>query len=168
MSATKPSIDQDTARQLFIYDEQTGVLTWRNNAGRRGRAGAQAGCLTEGGYRKVRFLRRGYLVHRVIWLYVTGSWPDCIDHINGIRDDNRIVNLRSVPEVVNKHNRWVPSRQNKSGFLGVRARKNGRYVAVIGVGGKDVYLGIFGTAQDAHAAYLTAKSKLHYGTGEAP
>jgi len=85
-----------------------------------------------------------------------------IDHINGIRDDNRIENLRDVPQSMNMQNRHKPSISNKAGLLGVSHRGSG-FIAVIHKDGKQKYLGRFTTKEAAHQAYLYAKTETHEG-----
>lgn len=83
------------------------------------------------GYRVVEIKGRGILVHRVIWYMLKGIWPEhTIDHINGIRDDNRIENLRDVPQQVNQMNTKTYN-TNSSGCIGIRSHRNGRYEARI-------------------------------------
>ena len=92
-----------------------------------------------------------------------GDWPTTdIDHINGDPADNRIVNLRMVSRGHNLQNQRKPHRDGKSGFLGVYL-KNGKWQSRIMVGGVSHDLGRFSTPEDASAAYLQAKRKLHPG-----
>lgn len=151
-------------RELLDYDAESGELRWRRwkNGVRRGRA---AGC-----YCKRRnciiigIEKRIYLAHRLAWLWVHGSWPaEQIDHINGNSADNRLINLRDVPRSVNMQNRRKPAKHNRSGVLGVRQRENGRWSAELRVNRRSIHLGRFNTKQDAYAAYLEAKRRLHAG-----
>jgi ribosome biogenesis SPOUT family RNA methylase Rps3 len=93
-------------------------------------------------------------------------WPKhTIDHINGVRTDNRIGNLRDVTQQKNSENMRRPQKRTISGFLGVHVqrRKTVRYLAQIVTDGKLRHLGSYDTAEDAHAAYLEAKRRLHEG-----
>ena len=56
-------------------------------------------------YFKISIHKQDYFVHRLIWLYMHGEWPDITDHINRNRQDNRWVNLRSVNAKENSNNR---------------------------------------------------------------
>src|SRR5262245_14923519 len=81
----------ERVRQLLKYSPETGELRWRvSRRGRGARLGRDAGAGHAKGYRRVSVDGRDYLVHRVIWLWMTGEWPAAqIDHRNGVRDDNR-------------------------------------------------------------------------------
>lgn len=149
-------------RELLNYDPETGIFTWRRS--RHGVfAGAVAGAPGRQGY--ILFQLEGLTrqAHRLAWLYVYGKWPEHnIDHINGTRHDNRIANLRDVPQAINAQNQRKAMSNNKSGLLGVS--KNGRYwAATIRIGGKTFHLGVHRKPEDAHAVYLTAKRLIHEG-----
>jgi len=108
----------EEADALFIYDPETGLLTYRVSRS-RARAGAEAGSMSGTRYRQVEVENCGYLVHRVAWLLSTGAWPvHGLDHINGDRLDNRLTNLRDVPQRTNARNA-ANNRRNKSGVSGV-------------------------------------------------
>lgn len=94
-----------------------------------------------------------------------GYWPsEDVDHINHDKADNRIANLRELNRSLNQQNQIRAHKDNKTGYLGVYRNKIGRtqpYVASIFVEGKAVHLGAFDTAEEAHAAYVKAKRRLH-------
>ncbi len=115
-------IPPSVLRLLLDYDPETGWLTWRHRdyedlAHLTSRAscskfnsqfaGKRALSCTAGshGYLTGAIFGRQYLAHRVIWAIETDGWPDCIDHINGNRRDNRIANLRSVSKAENAKNK---------------------------------------------------------------
>jgi hypothetical protein len=148
----------DRLRELVHYDPQTGEFTWVKKR-RRCSVGKRAGCTMKNGYRTIRVDDTLYLAHRLAWLYVTGDWPtDQIDHINGVRNDNRFENLRKATNLQNAHNRKYT--RNKSGFQGVR-KENSKWLAEIKVDYKPVRLGLFNTPEEAHAAYCEAKKRHH-------
>lgn len=149
---------------LLDYDQLTGALTWRSTSKNGNvRQGDLAGHICKRGYRIIRMFGRNYKAHRVAWLLVQGEWPSAdIDHINGIRHDNRIQNLRDVARVINQQNYRVATPRSKSGLLGTSYLK-GKWKAQIGVFGVQRYLGTFDTPQEAHAAYVAAKRALHPG-----
>lgn len=98
------------------------------------------------------------LAHRVAWLVTHGYWPHEIDHINGDRADNRLVNLREVTRKVNSENHAIP-RNNTSGAPGVFYHKaSGRWYARIA----KKYLGMFTTFEEALAVRKAAESEHGY------
>jgi hypothetical protein len=95
-----------------------------------------------------------------------GVWPTHeVDHLNGVRDDNRWANLRDVSKAVNMQNQRRPHANNvTTGVLGVSINpKTGRAHARIGVGGRVRSLGMHDTVEQARAQYLEAKRRLHPG-----
>lgn len=148
---------------LLNYEAATGVFRWRVT-NRRARAGVEAGTIHWKGYRDIIVDGNHFLAHRLVWMYIYGHWPiDQIDHINGNRLDNRLVNLREATNTQNQQNQRRPRSDNKSGFLGVSPSGNNRspWRAQIAHHGRKIYLGEFTTKEDAHTAYLTAKQHLH-------
>ena len=164
---TTNPIDVEKAKVAFEYDKVTGVLMWSKSAHCGHMRGKAAGKMTRQGYIGVRWIGRLYMAHRLIWSIVNGECPDVVDHINGIRSDNKIENLRAANIQINNQNRHGPSRQNKTGFLGVYLSKNAPkkpFVAQIKIGGKNIYLGAFETPEQAHQAYVQGKRRLHLGS----
>ena len=150
-------------REVFSYDPQTGELRRLVKTSSRAKVGSVVGCKDRHGHLRVAFNGKGYAAHRLVWLHMTGQMPQGdVDHINGVRDDNRWSNLRDVPHRVNLQNRKRATAGNKSGFLGV-SRRNSSYLARINENGKQICLGSFGSAEEAHSAYLIAKRDLHSG-----
>ena len=87
-------ITQEELKELLDYNPETGLFTWNvyNNIKNKTTAGT-----FNDGYIQIKIKQKIYQAHRLAWLYVYGEWPKGqIDHINGIRDDNRIENLRDV------------------------------------------------------------------------
>lgn len=113
----------------------------------------------------VKVFGRVIAAHRAAWAIYYSKFPDGeIDHINGDEADNRITNLRDVSKSVNQQNKRKPRADNKSGLMGVGWHRRGKkWRAQITVQGKVIYLGLFSDPEEAHAAYLDAKRKLHQG-----
>lgn len=154
-------ISLERLKEVLLYDPDTGVFTWKVSTALRVKAGDTAGCMKSGGYVQFNVDRRQYRAHRLAWFYMTGEWPQQdMDHINGIRHDNRFANLRPSTRSQNQHNQRAPRSNNKSGFLGVY-RSNNRFRALINVEGKKIHLGYFDDPESAHDAYLEAKRKHH-------
>lgn len=161
MAEKNTQLTQDSLRALFDYDPETGHFTPKV---RRLGSAATAGYYTADGYLRIRIGKKNYANHRLAWLWVHGELPaGYIDHINGVRDDNRIANLRVVTRAANQQNRTRPRRDNKSGLMGVSVNRCGGFLARIFKQGKSFQLGTFSTAQEAHQAYLAAKRALHEG-----
>ena len=112
------------------------------------------------GYLRVNIDKRMFMVHIIIALCFLGEKPIdlVIDHINGIRDDNRVVNLQYITKIENDRKR---SKMNGKDIKGFTNRPNGKYESSICVNNKRLYLGIFDTEEDARKSYLDAKFKYH-------
>jgi hypothetical protein len=152
----------DRLRQVLSYDSATGLFVWRVHLPwSRGHAGNIAGRPMTGGraagYIRIKIDGRDYLAHRLAWLYVHGVWPSLkLDHKNRNRGDNRFANLRQATDSQNAANR-PHTKRNKTGYKGVsRYKDTDRYQAFIQVSRRNVWLGTFDTAEEAHAAYLDA------------
>lgn len=167
----KADLSAQLVRELLDYCPETGALTWRPRAGSPGNfngkfAGKDAVHLESRGYVVLHMTAVGtYLAHRIAWLHAHGEWPaGQIDHINGIRHDNRLCNLRDVPPETNSENRTRANRNRSSRLpLGVYRGNGGKFVAQIRSRGEIRYLGRFSTPEEAHEAFLKAKRALHAG-----
>ena len=140
-------------RSVLRYDPDTGIFTWKVRAANRIKVGDITGCLNGDGYLLISIQSRLYQAHRLAWLYMHGVWPnDQIDHINRIRTDNRISNLRDVSHKQNHQNRSKPS-HNTSGHTGVSWNKqNSKWRANIKHNQKPINLGYFTNLEEAIAA----------------
>lgn len=166
MSAREDSLSFTYIRECFEYAPTTGVLTWRARprshfktthrmkAHATTLAGKVAGNLRTHGYLYTRVNDILLGNHRIIWMWYYGRWPLCeVDHINGVRTDNSIANLREANSTVNSRN-LSKRKTNKSGVMGVHwAKAVNRWVAQgKGEGGVTVHLGCFYDIADAAAA----------------
>ena len=162
MQRPKDWLTAEEARRRLAYDAETGRLTWKELRNSK-RVGEEAKSLDVSGYVQVNIAGTMVKGHRLAWLIHYGEWPsDHIDHINGIRHDNRIVNLRAVSGTVNTQNKRKAMPSSKTGVLGV-VKVGARYQANIHHKRKKHYLGTFDNPDEAHAVYVAAKRQLHEG-----
>jgi hypothetical protein len=153
------TISSTQLRNLLSYNPDTGIFQWKTPPKRKSARGC-AGAKDQYGYIVIRVSGKLYKAHRLAWLHYHGEWPSQnIDHINRVRDDNRIVNLRDVAQTQNMRNAtFAPS---KSGYVGVvwdSAR--GKWKAQIKVGYKNICLGRFDSKDRAIAARQKAEAAI--------
>lgn len=151
-------------KDALEYDPDTGVFV-RKVRSSNVKAGSVAGSIRHG-YTVINVHGKRYLAHRLAWLYVYGGWPCLyIDHINGNGLDNRISNLRLASDRMNRENLRAARSDNKSsGLLGAHwSAYHKKWKSHIRTGGRLIHLGYFATKEEAHAAYLEAKRRLHPG-----
>jgi hypothetical protein len=157
----KLDITQEELKSELSYDPDTGEFIWLRNTAKV-RKGGKAGCIDDQGYVRIHVRQRKYAAHRLAVLYITGRWPDAqVDHINGVRDENRWINLR---EVTKTQNMWNQKRRstNTSGCPGVSFhKKNQNYISYIRDGEKRIYLGSTNHIFEAAALALSAKNRIH-------
>lgn len=153
-------ITQTQLKELLHYDPQTGIFTWKVARGSKA-AGSLAGTDNRG-YLVTRLFRVGYANHRLAWLYMYGKFPELdIDHINRVKHDNRIVNLREATASQNQQN-TTAHRDSTTGVKGVSwSKRSRRYRAAISVGGKRTIIGYYGSISEAAIAYAKAADSLH-------
>ena len=151
------------AMERLSYDSRTGLFKWKIRAASHVPKGSRAGTLHKTGYVRIKILGRSYRAHRLAWLIMYGSFPpDQIDHINGVKHDNRIINLRAVTPAENNRNRAFDIR-NKSGHIGISYnKKTNRWLARIGGNHKRVNLGHFENKEDAIEARRIAEINYNY------
>lgn len=159
-----PELTASMLRERVHYTPETGCFILI--AGKK--AGHVAGAPHPRGYVQMTVPGhpRTVLAHRVAWLYVHGVWPDGeIDHINGVKTDNRIANLRIVSRQLNNQNLKRAPRTNKStGVLGVWNYKPGKFiVSLTNEDGRRVRIGVFGDLPSAREASLSARRQMQSG-----
>jgi len=156
-------LTQERLKELLSYDPETGLFIWIKSTNRSIKIGSVAGGKKPDSYICIRIDKKNYLSHRLAWLYVYGKLPEkFIDHINEIKNDNRICNLRLANNQQNKQNMSKPNKNNKIGLKGVYWHETGKkWVSIIVINGKNKHLGLFIAQQEAHEAYLKAKREFH-------
>lgn len=160
-------ITLDELRKVVTYEPTTGYFyrtAWISRLGKLIEYPTpKKSCSTTAfGHIQLSISGEHFLGHRLAWFLTYGEWPNVVDHINGDPGDNRIANLRSGSQAENCQNIRAPKSNNTTGYLGVSFDKaRGRYVAAVGLNGKRHVLGRFDTAEQAHRAYVAAKSRLH-------
>lgn len=152
----------DNIRDRLSYDHETGEFRWLKTTGRQ-IAGSQGGTKQGNGYIQISIFGSKYLAHRLAWAMHYGVWPGLqIDHINHIRDDNRIENLREATNKENSRNVSV-RRGSSTGVLGVSFNKGHRYYeAHIAINRKKKHIGWFKTMGEAVSARKEAERKLGF------
>ena len=155
-------ITQSYLKEHFEY--RKGHLWWIKKTSKKGpnKVGKKFGCL-QGGYRVGVIKGKPYPEHRLIWLYHYGEWPaGMIDHINRIRNDNRIENLRVANYKENRLNSGANSGKIYSNYRGVSySKRDKKWTSQATLNGKFYWLGSFKTEIEAAKAYDNFCVKNH-------
>ena len=168
-------LTQKLLKEFLHYNPETGVFTWLQKsrahfrsdgnwkAWNSRRVGTEAGSVENTGYIRIGIFDKRYQAHRLAFLWVSGELPcEEVDHINGVRNDNRWANLRTVSRLENCKNRAL-SNNNKSGISGVGwYAPYHKWFAKIGVNGKERHLGYFDSKKEAAAKRKEAEVALGY------
>jgi len=156
-------LTQKRLKELLSYNEETGVFTNKTTRGNRVYKGGVAGSVTPDGYCAVYLEGKTYRAHRLVWLYVHGKFPtEGLDHINHIKDDNRLVNLRPVTQKENCKNRLL-HKANTSKVTGVYLKKSSdKWVGYITVDYQTINLGAFKDKFEAICARKSAEVKYNF------
>ena len=155
------SPSHETVSSFFDYDQETGNLIWKIKR-KKAFAGSRAGHIDSYGYLVVGINGRIYKAHRLVWFLLKKEWPLAqIDHINRIKTDNRIENLRLATPRQNKQNCMISS-NNTSGVKGVSWNsKLRKWKASIRVDGVRTHVGYFSTLHDAREELKAARALHH-------
>lgn len=138
--------DVEELHRLFRYDSETGKLYWKERSSKNShvKVGDETGSLSGAGYLKITINSKTYLVHRIIYKMCHKVEPPAyLDHINEIKTDNRIENLRPIS---NGHN--LRRSRKGCGVLNPSGNKK-KYQASPKFNGKRQYLGCFDTYEEA-------------------
>jgi hypothetical protein len=157
----KTNLTAERLRELFNYSPETGLFERIKRSNNR-TPGSKVGTVTSYGYCALQIDGELYQMHRLAWLHSFGEFPEKgIDHINGIRSDNRLCNLREASQLENMQNTAI-QKSNTSGHTGVvMDKRRGKWYARIVFNKKDIFLGYFDRFDDAKQARELAKERLH-------
>lgn len=155
-------LKQDRLKELLYYNSDTGIF---KRVIRRGSclAGSVAGAKRPDGYIQINIDNKFYLAHRLAWFYTQGYFPENeVDHINRIKDDNRLTNLREVTSQCNARNVACLC-NNTSSVKGVSwAKANQKWCSKIKVNGKTFNLGYQKSFDEAVCLRLMAEQCLNW------
>lgn len=168
-------MNQVQLKELYDYNPDTGIFTrkqrprssFKNNYGYIGHLSViernKLGTISQGGYLLIEIGKKKYRAHRLAWLYVHGRFPvDQIDHINHLRADNRIINLREATNQENSKNISL-RKDNVSGITGVYFRKEmKKWGAFINHNTKRIHLGFFKDFFEAVSVRKSAENKYGF------
>lgn len=149
-----------------IFEYKDGVLTWLVRPCKNKNTGMVAGAINKTGYRYISFLGKKYKASHIVWLIfkphdIIGKGEQ-IDHLNHIRSDDRIENLRKTTNKGNSRNRQLRA-SSKSGVMGVYWREDvGKWKASIKVDGVEIQLGYFDDIEKAAAARIKAQQENNF------
>lgn len=155
-------LTQKTLKEALHYNQHTGIFTRLISNRSRAKIGDIAGYINSLGYVAINVYGKKQLAHRLAFLYMTGEMPkDQVDHINGIKSDNRISNLRQCKQSDNQKN-VATRKDNKSGFKGVVWHKaSGKWEVNATLNGKNHYLGRYDNIKVAEQSYKNFAKKHH-------
>ena len=159
------TITNTRLRELLHYNEASGVFIWKrrpetkptDKTWNKRYAGKVAGNRNVShGYVVIDIDGKPRFAHRMAFLYMTGDVPAYVDHVNGMRHDNRWSNIRPCNAVQNAANKTVRN-DSSTGLKGVHLHKKRlHHVKPFQARLKRRSLGYFATAEEAHAAYFAA------------
>ncbi len=156
-------LTQKKVLELFIYEPTTGIVTRKIQTSNVTKKGEIVGSKNNG-YLDVQIQGKKYRLHRIIWLMMTGNFPNKIDHKDRKRDNNKWNNLRDYTHKQNNKNRGM-STLNTSGINGIAwVEGKTKWKAFIGINGKTKHIGYYNTKNDAISARKEKEKELDYDT----
>lgn len=156
-------ISKKYLKSIISYSKESGVFVWKKvKVKNQIKKGSVAGYIDKKGYIRIQIDGKNYMAHKLAWLYEYGILPDMIDHINQVKSDNRIENLRIANSSENAKNRKICS-NNTSGCMGVTwCKSSNRWVSRITIDGKRINLGRYAVYCDAVNARKNAEALYGY------
>jgi hypothetical protein len=163
MKNNNGKLTQEQLKRILDYNPETGIFIHKLSPNGRIKKGHIAGTSGKDTYVKIKINFTLFLAHRLAWLYIHGYFPENdIDHVNRIKNDNRIINLREASRSCNIRNASIRS-DNKTGITGIYYdSKHNRWVAGITINGNSQYIGRFKTLAEAAYARWTAEKKYNF------
>ena len=156
-------IDHEYVINTYSYDKSTGIFTYKKSVGCRKKGDVVGWIDSSNGipYLITKVNREKVRLHRLAFFYVTGRWPNAIDHINGVGTDNRWENIREVFGSENNMNTRI-LKNNKTGVHGVSRYKDKCWVAYITFKRKRTHIGYYDDFNEACAARKLAENNLGF------
>lgn len=153
-------MDLSEIKQYLEYNPDTGFFRWIKKLSNNSKNDWQKGNQRPDGYTYLRILGKQFLCHRLAWLFTYGEFPESfLDHINEVKNDNRISNLRLTDKSLNGLNTKKKHKDSLSEYKGVSQTPSGKWMSKVCVNTKQIYLGSFKTPEEAYKKYLEEKAK---------
>jgi len=149
----------ERASKRVSYNHITGRFSHKVKSNVRNN-GDSAGWKSNEGYIRLMSGKVKITAHRLAYYIMEGELPECVDHINGIRDDNRWINIRGCTNAENSRNRGM-SKANTSGYRGVHRRKDGSWRVCITTNGNRFNKSGFSTAEAANLWAVDYYREVH-------
>lgn len=157
-------LTQKELKKLLDYDPETGLFVWLIAPAKNVKVGSVAGTKIERGYITIGINKVNYKAHRLVWLYMMGEWPEVIDHIDHVNDNNKWGNIRNTTHQENGKNQKL-SKANTSGITGVCWNKaEVKWLAAVKVNNRTINLGHYEDKFEAICARMSANNKYRFHT----
>lgn len=153
--------EKEAAMWGDLFEYKDGTLFWKVSTNRRIKQDSAAGSTQKDGYVRIKIDGVNYYAHRIVFALHHGYMPECVDHIDGNRSNNKIENLREANVTLNNWNKKIRS-DSKSGHKGVWWHKqSGMWEAVCKVNKKQTTVGRFEKIEDAIEAIKKFREEHH-------
>ena len=148
---------QELIRELFDYRDGKLFRSQQNPS----KKGVVSGSLDSRGYLTSSVCGRSYQNHRLIYTMFFGGCPEFLDHINNIKTDNRVENLRPATRAENNSNVGL-RRDNTSGVKGVSWHsRDQRWAVRVNIGGTTKHYGYYTDLVQATEVVMRVRTELH-------